>query len=322
MDRSSILLSRTRMNRSKIFLGLCILIVFVFLHFNLAPKIYGEESPKILNGIKKMILVPSGNFIMGEKDNNFSDEKPEHVVTVKSFYMDETPITYKNFAKYVADGGNKTRYWQYESYNMEENPISGINWYQAVDYCNWRSEKENLTPAYKISNKLDAWGYQLWELDTSSNGYRLPTEAEFEYAARGGLEGKKFPWGDEFNPKFANYDDERGLMKGDWWRLAKVKDTPANNYGLYGMSGNVWQWTNDWYDKNYYATSNKDNPKGPDTGRTKVMRGGSWGSISPDYLRVSKRSAMAPSNYNYDVGFRCVRPTIEIKLDSSLKSDV
>lgn len=269
-----------------------------------------KDLPSVFNGIKKMVLVPSGKFVMGDDDSSFSDEKPEHTIFVSSFYMDETPVTYADFQKYVDDGGNKTRYWAYDTYNKLENPVSGINWYHAVDYCNWRSEKEGLAPAYKLSNRLDSWGYPLWELDSSANGYRLPTEAEFEYAARGGLEKKKFPWGDEFDPKYANYDDEKGLMIGEWWRLAKVQDTPANGYGLYGMSGNVWQWSNDWYSQNYYSSSPKDNPLGANTGTTKIIRGGSWGSINPDFLRVSKRSTMAPSNYNYDVGFRCVRPAM------------
>jgi len=208
--------------------------------------------------------------------------------------MDETPVTYEDFEKYIEAGGTKSRYWEYETYNQPENPVTGIDWYHAVDYCNWRNAIEGI----------------------SFNGYRLPTEAEFEYAARGGLEGKDFPWGDEFNPSLANFDDERGIMKGDWWRLAKVKDTPPNNYGIYGMSGNVWQWTNDWYGENYYEETLKDNPSGPKTGRMKVLRGGSWGSISSDYLRTAKRSYTTPSNYNYDIGFRCVRTIKGIILEN------
>ncbi len=243
------------------------------------------EMPKIIYSIKKMVLVPGGTFLMGSESSSFSDELPVHSVVINSFYMDETPVTYRDFLKYIEAGGVKAKYWEYETYNQSENPVTGIDWYHAVDYCNWRNAIEKLPPGT----------------------YRLPTEAEFEYAARGGLEGKNFPWGDEFNPSFANFDNERGVMKGDWWRLAKVKDTPPNNYGLYGMSGNVWHWTNDWYDSNYYEKSPKDNPMGPEIGRTKVVRGGSWGSISPDYLRTAKRSYTTPSNYNYDIGFRCVR---------------
>ena len=227
--------------------------------------------PKSIQGTKKMILVPGSTF---------------------NFYIDETPVTYADFQKYVDAGGTKSKYWDYETYNQLENPITGIDWYHAVDFCNWRSETEGLTPAYKLTNKLDTWGYSLWELDDSATGYRLPTEAEFEYAARGGFVGKSFPWGDDFDSSFANYDNERGEMKGDWWRLTKVKDTPPNGYGLYGMSGNIWHWTNDWDD--------------PD--KTKTLKGGSWGSISPTNLEITNKSFSAPSNYNYDIGFRSVLP--------------
>lgn len=243
------------------------------------------EFPKFIYGAKKMILIPGGTFLMGDENSNFSDERPAHFVKVDSFYIDETSVTYEDFKKYVEAGGAKPKYWEYETYNNPENPVTGIDWYHAVDYCNWRDAIEEI----------------------SSDGYRLPTEAEFEYAARGGLERKNFPWGDDFDSSLANFDDEKGIMKGDWWRLAKVKDTPPNNYGLYGMSGNVWQWTNDWYDENYYAISPKDNPTGPEIGKTKVLRGGSWGSISSDYLRTAKRSYTTPGNYNYDIGFRCAR---------------
>ncbi len=270
-------------------------------------NISASQLPKEFYGTKKMVLVPKGSFIIGDNNLKFSDEKPAHAVDIQAFYMDETPVTYDDFIKYVNDGGTKSRYWEYDSYNQPQNPVSGINWYHAVDYCNWRSEKEGLKPAYKLSGQLDAWGYPAYELDDSIDGYRLPTEAEFEYAARGGLQGRKFPWGDNFDASLANYDNERGLMTGDWWRLAKVTDTKPNGYGLYGMSGNVWQWTNDWYGQNYYASSTRNNPMGPKVGSAKVMRGGSWGSISPEYLQVDKRSYMAPSNYNYDVGFRCIR---------------
>jgi len=279
------------------------------------------DLPKIIYDVKKTVLIPGGTFLMGDSDGS-ADERPIHSVTIGKFYMDETPVTYTDFQKYVDAGGGKTHYWDYETYNQPEHPVSGLNWYHAIDYCNWRSKIEGFLPAYKLTDKLDAWGYPLWELGALTDGYRLPTEAEFEYAARGGLEEKQFPWGNEFDPSFANYDNERGLMKGEWWRLAKVKDTHSNDYGLYGMSGNIWHWTNDWYDSNYYAESVGNNPMGPESGKTKVLRGGSWGSISSDYLRVAKRSYMAPSNYNYDVGFRCVRSaTKETERVNSTEND-
>ncbi len=261
-----------------------------------------------------MKFIPGGNFLMGSKSAAFPDENPVHRVAISPFYMDETPVTYADFKKYAEGGGVRSRYWEYETYNMPDNPVTGVSWYHAIDYCNWRSEIEGFTPAYVKTSARDGWGYPSWRRDAAAAGYRLPTEAEFEYAARGGLEQKQFPWGDTFDSRFANYDDERGSMTGAWWRLAKVKDAPLNDYGLYGMSGNIWHWTDDWYETTSYADQPGDNPSGPQSGSVKALRGGSWGSIDPQYLRVAKRSWSAPDNYNYDIGFRCVRPATAASL--------
>ncbi len=255
-----------------------------------------------------MKLIPGGNFIMGDSTGD-ADEQPTHKVLVHSFYMDETPVTYTDFKKYVADGGPVSRYWLYETYNRPDQPVTGLSWYHAVNFCNWRSALEGLEPAYTKADYNDKWGYPAWVFNPTSNGYRLPTEAEFEYAARGGLEQKPYPWGNEFNPEFANYDNERGVKKGDWWRLANVQSQKKNNYGLYNMSGNNWHWCHDNYDSTFYQRAEVFfNPLGPDTGHVKVIRGGSWGSISPKELSVSNRSYASPDHYNYDIGFRCVRP--------------
>jgi len=280
-----------------------------------------HEFPEIIEGIKKMVLVPKGLFLMGQ-DSGFEDELPIHEVFIDPFYIDETPVTYEDFQKYIDVGGVKSKYWEYDTYNKPDQPVTGLDWYHAADYCNWRSSIEGLDVVYEKTNDLDAWGYQLINIDYSANGYRLPTEAEFEYTARGGLDSKKFPWGDDFSEALSNFDNEKGLMEGDWWRLSGVKDQPANNYGAYGMSGNVWQFCNDWYKSDYYIESVDSNPRGPENGRTKVIRGGSWGSVDPTYLRVAKRSYTAPSNYNYDIGFRCMRPATEEVLDIGIDKDM
>lgn len=254
-----------------------------------------------------MVLVPSGEFLMGDSAG-FAHEKPVRKVKVQGFYMDQTPVTYADFIKYVDDGGSKTRYWDYSSYNIPEQPVTGISWYHAINYCNWRSHKEGLSPAYIPTGKRDAWGLEDWRLDTTANGYRLPTEAEWEYAARGGLEQKDYPWGDDFTDSWANYDTDKGHKESEWWRLAPVNSQKKNNYDLYGMAGNVWEWCTDWYDEGTYTQMRACNPKNIGAGRSRVMRGGGWGSPSPEYLKVFRRSYAAPSNYNYAIGFRCVRP--------------
>ncbi len=252
-----------------------------------------------------MVLIPSGSFLMGDST---AEKAPVHEVKIQGFYMDETPVTYADFQAYIADGGSKTRYWDYSTYNIPDQPISGISWYHAINYCNWRSLENGLSPAYVKTGAKDAWGLEGWRLDSGANGYRLPTEAEWEYAARGGLDQKDYPWGDEFDDTWANYDTDKGHKQSEWWRLATVKTQKKNAFGLYGMAGNVWEWCNDWFGEDYYSESSNCNPGGHEVGRSRVVRGGGWGSPNPDYLKVHYRSYAAPSNYNYSIGFRCVRP--------------
>lgn len=255
------------------------------------------------------MLIPSGEFQMGS-ESGFESEKPVRKLEMSAFYMDETPVTYANFQDYLDDGGSETRYWKYSSYNIPDQPISGISWYHAINYCNWRSLKEGFRPSYVSRGKMDAWGMEIWELDSAAEGYRLPTEAEWEFAARGGLEQKDYPWGDDFDDSWANYDTDQGHKQSEWWRLATVKTQKSNAYGLYGMAGNVWEWTSDWYDSKAYESGDGCNPSGPSSGSSRVVRGGGWGSPSPEYLKVYRRSFAAPSNYNYAIGFRCVRPAL------------
>ncbi len=265
-----------------------------------------DTLPKVIDGHKRMVLIPSGEFLMGS-ENGTSAEQPVRKLEMSAFYIDETPVTYADFQEYVNDGGSVTRYWAYSSYNIPEQPISGISWYHAVNYCNWRSVKEGLRPSYIPTGQKDKWGLDGWKLDSVVNGYRLPSEAEWEYAARGGLEQKDFPWGDEFEDTWANYDTDKGQQLSEWWRLATVKSQKPNAYGLYGMAGNVWEWCEDWYDERAYNYGGTCNPITMTEGSARVVRGGGWGSPSPDYLKVYKRSFAAPSNFNYSIGFRCVR---------------
>ncbi|HPJ37294.1 MAG TPA: formylglycine-generating enzyme family protein [Spirochaetota bacterium] len=270
----------------------------------------GIPAHILRSGNVRMVLIPGGTFRMGSTGGR-DDELPVHDVQVSPFYMDEVPVTYREFDEYVRAGGTPPAYWNhrsYSSYHKPDNPVSGVSWYEAVLYCNWRSRRDGLQAVYSPSGKFDAWGYEIWNADVTRNGYRLPTEAEWEYAARGGLDGKKYPWGNEFNAAWANFDEGKGSMKGHWWRLSPVKEQKRNACGLYGMAGNVWEWTGDWYAPRYRGSwfSLKD-PEGPRSGRRRVIRGGSWGSPSPDFLRVSRRSSASPDLYLYDIGFRMVR---------------
>jgi formylglycine-generating enzyme required for sulfatase activity len=258
-------------------------------------------------GLKKMILMEGGTFLMGSNAGK-SYEKPVHEVFLDPFYMDETPVTFGDYEKYIKAGGCVSFFDR--SYRSSSFPLVGVTWHMAADFCNWRSKYEGFRPAYVETSLLDAWGYPIYELDRTSDGYRLPTEAEFEFAARGGLSKKNYPWGDYFADEKANIDTERGVPGSSRLRLTKVKDHKPNGYGLYDMCGNVWEWCNDWFSEEYYQYSPEKNPAGEMSGRCKVLRGGSWGTTLAERATVYARSWAAPSNYNYDIGFRCVRPAV------------
>ncbi len=257
----------------------CFILIFV--------SLYTFAQPPALYGLKTMKLIPSFKG-------------------ANSFYMDETPVTYEDFIKYVNAGGLKNAYWFYDSYNIPEQPVTGINWFHAVDYCNWRSVCEGLTPVYSPTTLLDAWGYPVYITNSEANGYRLPTASEFEFVARGKERYKNYPWGEKFIDSVTNYDTDRGFKSTVWWRLAPVKSQYRNSYGLYNLCGNNLHWCDDWSNEGCAV---------------KLLKGGSWGSIDSSFLKINYTSKSSPGNYNYDIGFRCVRPANGIK-DSISKVDL
>ena len=203
-----------------------------------------------------------------------------------------------------------------------------VNWFDAVKWCNARSEKDGLTPCYYTSAALvtvytngvltisNSW------VNWSANGYRLPTEAEWEKATRGGVANHRFPWSDtdEIQHARANYNSSISLSydtsptrgfhpaytNGGFPYSSPVGSFAPNGYGLYDMAGNVWEWCWDWYSAGYYNISPSTNPKGADTGSLRVLRGGSCGGIAIG-LRVTDRNGEIPTFKYGDVGFRCVR---------------
>ncbi len=220
-------------------------------------------------------------------------------------WMDETPVTYTDFEVYVRAGGQKNAYWYYESYHKSDQPVTGVSWHHAVDYCNWRSMCEGLEPAYRLTDQKDYWGYPIYELNTAASGYRLPFSYEFTFAALAGKMGNPYPWGRVFRESLTNLDSDRGHQTTEWWRLAPVKSQYKNDFGLYNMCGNNWHWCTDW---------NREQ-------RTMRLRGGSWGAIDSLYLSSAYGSQCSPGSYNYDIGFRCVRPHAEnpVRTDTLVK---
>jgi len=246
-----------------------------------AEDLKGVKAKKITwkKDGKEMVLIPAGSFEMGDHFNELDDymkpSRPVHRVELDAFYMDVREVTVGQFREFVNQsgykyGGNWDSVAKYSP--GDEYPMIYVNWNDAVAYAKWA-------------------------------GKRLPTEAEWEYAARGGLAGKRYPWGDEITHDDANYDGTGG--KDKWEYCSPVGSFAANGYGLYDMAGNVWEWCQDWYDGDYYSSSPATNPLGPDTGTLRVLRGGSWYS-STFTLRVAYRDCYGPLNRSNYLGFRCV----------------
>jgi formylglycine-generating enzyme required for sulfatase activity len=246
-----------------------------------------------------MVRIQGGTFTMGSPANEVDrdDDEIQRQVTVSSFYMGKYEVTQKEYQEIM--GTNPS------IFKGDNLPVENIRWYEAIEYCNKRSQKEGLTPAYSISgtgdNRTVTW-------NKNANGYRLPTEAEWEYACRAGTT-TPFNTGNNITTRNANYDGNNPYnnnAKGEY----RQKTTPVgsfapNAWGLYDMHGNVWEWCWDWYGA--YSSGAQTDPVGASSESGRVYRGGSWGSYA-DLVRSAYRSSNAPS-YRYDsLGFRLVRP--------------
>jgi sulfatase modifying factor 1 len=219
-----------------------------------------------------LVLIPAGEFLMGGDAED--DHAPVHKVTIDAFYMDKYEVTNAQYQKFCEETECRLPvFWGLDGFrcgpDYPNHPVVGVSWYDAVSYMEWC-------------------------------GKRLPTEAEWEYAARGGLVGMSYPNGDTLNPSDGNHTKSR-------------KDGPVavgsylpNGFGLYDMQGNVVEWVQDIYDPNYYASSPAANPQGPAFGKFRVIRGGGWHS-GPFCNRVDFRNALRPGWVDFNVGFRCVK---------------
>jgi len=185
-------------------------------------------------------------------------------------------------------------------------PVHKISWYEVIEYCNKRSVKENLTPVYSVDSDTDPvdWASGVIECDWSANGYRIPTEAEWEYAARGGVHKSEFTYsGSDDLDEVGWYRENSGNYYSLIHRIAKKK---PNALGIFDMSGNVREWCWDFYDDDYYKNSPKENPKGPETGDRTVARGGYYGDYSKE-CKVTARLKGTRNDKYVSNGFRLVR---------------
>lgn len=217
--------------------------------------------------------IPAGTFLMGS-DDGADDERPVHRVYVDAFELAIYPVTechYEAFLKATRHDG--PREWHGARAGVDL-PVVGVSWLDCIDYCRWRTES----------------GYPV----------RLPTEAEWERAARGGVDGRRYPWGNDI-PAWVP-EAGRGPLGGPW----PVTLGEPNAFGLYGIAGNIHEWSADWYAADYYASSPEKNPAGPPQGVRRASRGGSW-RHAITISRCSARSRIDPSFRYTDYGFRVAR---------------
>ena len=277
-------------------------------------------------------LIPAQTFIMGDQSGTGrTDAVPAHPVTLDAYYISPNLVTVQEYCDFLNESGGFIVVDSYifhkdyqEVYNHDalvefdlgpitrENdkfvpkpgtanlPVYYVFWRGAALYCNYLSEKEGLNPCYRLEGD--------WPCDMSAGGYHLPTEAQWECAARGGLKGKRFPWGNTINPKLANYDNNMG-------RMTDVGSYPPNAYGLYDMSGNIMEWCNDWYEYDYYSSreSGERNPQGPvkdKYSKYKSVRGSGYYQPA-EFQECSYRYGPSDgrAGYNFN-GFRVVREAL------------
>jgi formylglycine-generating enzyme required for sulfatase activity len=245
-----------------------------------------EPTQAVTQSGIEMVQIPAGRFTMGDSDE--IDATP-HEVVLSSFYMDTTLVTQAQYQKLMQDNPSR---WK-----AKENPVEQVRWSDAVRFCNARSTGEGLVPCYDLEN---------WTCNFEANGYRLPTEAQWEYACRAGTETAYFMGNDASKlGAYAWFDKNAG------GHPQPVGQKQPNPWGLYDMCGNLWQWCQDFYQVDYYEESPEENPRGPKTGETKVVRGGAW-KFSADSCRSGYRYNEDPGYadvcFGYDIyGFRCVR---------------
>ncbi len=233
-------------------------------------------------GGSDMVLIPAGTFRMGSYDTPdgmpiYGDELPDHYVNItNSFYMDTHEVTNAQYALFlIATGRQAPLYWNDPRFNAPDKPVVGVTWEDADAYARWV-------------------------------GKRLPTEAEWEMAARGGCVSREFPWGNTIDRRYGNFASVEG--PDVWYDTAPVRSFLPNDFGLFDMIGNAYEWCSDYYDFSYYSESEANDPQGPSTGLTRVLRGGCcYDGFFPSYLRSATRYSYDPTTRDGIIGFRCVK---------------
>jgi formylglycine-generating enzyme len=267
--------------------------------------------------VDSMVRLKGGEFLMGTPRPSPDDQRPVHRVNVAQFWIDMTHVTNDQFSEFVDDTGYRTtaeeRGWSL-TFNREDgswHETHGVSWQHPTGKDSSLAGKENY-PVVHVS-WFDAVAYAAWAKK------RLPTEAEYEFAARSGLSDAPYAWGRELAPRnqlLANYWQGKfpltNLQQDGYLEVSPTKKFPANRYGLYDMAGNVCTWCSDWYAADAYGRHHAASPTGPASGIERVLRGGSWHSTAEkgDGLHVGDRDHARPDETSSRIGFRCARDVV------------
>jgi len=260
------------MKKTKLFSALLVLCALL-----MTGSVYGE-SPE-------MVTVEGGTFIMGS-DEAGERERPAHTVTVSSFLMSASEVTQNMWDGLMDENPSRLK--------GESLPVERVTWLMAVEFCNRLSLKEGLEPVYIINDGGVS-------VDWNKNGYRLPTEAEWEFAAKGGNKSGGFQYAGS-----DSIDEVAWHKENSRFKTHPVKEKKPNELGLFDMSGNVYEWCWDWFGESYFADSPDEDPKGPETGERKILRGGCWYSEAKHSV-IGARVHADPNGQGANVGFRLCR---------------
>ena len=245
--------------------------------------------------IPEMVKVEGGTFTMGGTSSDRLDELPAHEVTVSDFYIAKYEVTFEEYDQFCSVTGNPKI--NDGNFGRGKLPVINVSWIGAIFYCNWMSSRFNYKKVYDL--KVDSTGVNVVNVNWDANGFRLPTEAEWEYAAKGGKLGTQ-------SGDIENYIWYEKNAEGTTHEVGSLE---ANKLGIFDIQGNAYEWCWDIYDKTYYTKSPADNPYGAETGQKRVYRGGCFSS-SFKFLNTSRRFNFVKSKNKGLIGIRLVRTTM------------
>ncbi len=240
----------------------------------------------------EMVLVEGGESYMGNDYSDNFDERPEHLVNISSFFISKYEVTIDDYTRFCRATGNRVPDGE------DRNPINNITWEDAIMYCNWLSRASRLEKCYNLTRDSNRF---VAVIIPDANGYRLPTEAEWEFAAKGGIKSKSYAYSGS-----NDLEEIAWSISNSGNASHEVGQKKPNEIGLYDLTGNAMEWCYDWYEKEYYKTSPSDNPSGPLSGVSKVCRGGNY-MCRADVLRNTIRFSLEPAQPEGLAGIRLVR---------------